>query len=41
MFGDTGEAGVFFDDALDGARGEAAVVAILGRDTGIFGIIEK
>ena len=41
MFGDAGFFGVFFDNTLDRARSEAAVVAVLGRDTGIFGVIEE
>ena len=41
VFSNTGEAGIFFDDALDTARSKAAVVAVLARLAGIFGVIKE
>ena len=41
MFSDAGEASIFFDDALDAARSEAAEVAVLRNGAGVFGIIKE
>ena len=41
MLGNAGEAGVFFNHALDAAWGEAAEIAVLTRGAGIFGIVEE
>lgn len=39
MFGDAGEFGVFFDDALDRAGGEPPVITGLVRGAGVFGVV--
>lgn len=41
MFSNASEAGVFFNHALDGARSEAAEIAILTREARVFGIIKE
>ena len=41
VLSDTGEASVFFDDTLNTARGDAAVVARRVGIAGVFGIIKK
>lgn len=41
MLSDAGKADIFFEDALDGARSEAAEVAGGGGDLMIAGIIKK
>ena len=41
MLGNAGEAGVFFNHALDTAWGEAAEIAVLTRGAGIFRIIKE
>lgn len=39
VLGNAGEAGVFFYDTLDAARGEAAIVAIRRGGTGVFRVV--
>ena len=41
VLSNAGEAGVFFNHALDRTRGEAAEIAILSGGAGIFRIIEE
>ena len=41
VLGDAGSFGVMFDDALDGARGEAAEVARSVEFVEVFGVVEE
>lgn len=41
IFSNTGEAGVFFDDALDGARGETAKIAGVINGLEVFAVVKK
>ena len=41
MFGDAGGLGVFFDHALNAARGEAAIVTVGVGDAGVAGVVEE
>ena len=41
VFGDAGEFGVFLDDALDGARGEAAEIAGGVDGLLVFAVVEE
>ncbi len=41
MFSDASEAGIFFDDALDGARGDATIIARCIGVASILGVVKE